>query len=266
MPRPSPPSSTPPPEGPRLSKRMSELGLASRREADEWIEQGWVSVDGQIVSELGIRVSPTAHIEVLPQAQRQQAQSVTILLNKPLGYVSGQPEDGHRPAVELITPENQWTGDRNPQRLQRPNLRHLAPAGRLDLDSTGLLVFTQDGRIARHLIGQDTEIEKEYLVRVTWNDKPDCANLAAAFPKSSLEKLCHGLSLEGKQLKPAKVSWQNEQQLRFALREGRKRQIRRMCEMVGLQVTALKRIRIGKVNLSDMPPGQWRFLRPHETF
>jgi 23S rRNA pseudouridine2604 synthase len=138
-------------------------------------------------------------------------------------------------------------------------LRGLAPAGRLDIDSTGLLVLTQDGRVARTLIGDDSRIEKEYLVRVQ-RTQP------GPLPAEGLAKLQHGLVLDGKPLKPAKVSWANEDQLRFVLREGKKRQIRRMCELVGLDVTGLKRVRIGSVVLGKLPLGQWRYLRPDERF
>ena len=240
---------------PRLSKRMSELGLCSRREADEWIENGWVKVDGIVVSTLGTRVSPDARIEVDPAARRQQREQVTILLNKPVGYVSGQAEDGYQPASVLIRPENRWAEDRTPITYKPSHLRGLAPAGRLDIDSTGLIVFTQDGRVARRLIGQDSEVEKEYLVRVE-----------GALSDEGMKQLQHGLELDGRKLKPARVSWQNEHQLRFVLREGRKRQIRRMCELVGLKVTGLKRVRTGSVTLGKLPAGQWRYLRPDEKF
>jgi 23S rRNA pseudouridine2604 synthase len=240
---------------PRLSKRMSELGLCSRREADQWISKGWVKVDGETVNTLGVRVSREARIEVVRQATAQQNELVTILLHKPVGYVSGQAEDGYEPAVVLVRPENRWADDPSPLRFRPQHLRGLAPAGRLDIDSTGLLVFTQDGRIAKQLIGQDSSVEKEYLVRVT-------GRLAG----SGLQRLRHGLTLDGVQLKPAKVNWQNEDQLRFILREGRKRQIRRMCELVGLAVTGLKRVRSGKVALGPLPAGQWRYLRPDESF
>ena len=243
------------PDGPRLSKRMAELGLCSRREADEWIENGWVKVDGKVMSTLGVRVSREARIEIDPAAARHQGELVTILLNKPVGYVSGQPEDNHQPAVVLIKPENRWAEDPSPRKFSAAHLRGLAPAGRLDIDSTGLLVFTQDGRVARHLIGQDSEVEKEYLVRVE-----------GKLSEEGLKKLRHGLELDGVKLKPAQVSWSNEDQLRFALREGRKRQIRRMCEMVGLVVTGLKRIRTGAVPLGKLPVGQWRYLGKHERF
>ena len=240
---------------PRLSKRMSELGLCSRREADEWIENGWVKVDGEVVSTLGVRVSPDARIEIDPAAARHQSELVTILLNKPVGYVSGQPEDGHEPAIVLIRPENRWPDDPSPIRFKPSHLRGLAPAGRLDIDSTGLLVFTQDGRVARHLIGQDSDVEKEYLVRVE-----------GTLSDEGMKRLRHGLELDGVRLKPARVSWQNEHQLRFVLREGRKRQIRRMCELVGLQVTGLKRVRSGSVPLGPLPVGHWRYLGRDEKF
>jgi 23S rRNA pseudouridine2604 synthase len=245
---------------------MSELGLASRREADEWIAAGWVRVDGAVVDTLGARVWPEQQIEIDPRARRAQAGRVTILLHKPVGYVSGQAEDGYQPAIALVTPQNRWPGDRTPIEFSRAHWRGLAPAGRLDIDSTGLLVLTQDGRIARKLIGADSAIEKEYLVRVEWSEAPQPGPLNEIFPVERMQLLQHGLSLDERPLKPAKVSWQNESQLRFVLREGRKRQIRRMCELVGLKVTGLKRVRIGRVALSDLPAGQWRYLRPDESF
>ena len=246
-------------ESVRLSKRMSELGLCSRREADEWIERGWVKVDGVTVSQLGSKVLPHQRITVERQASAQQARRVTVLLNKPMGYVSGQAEDGYKPAVVLVTAASRWKEDKAPTQFHPSQLRSLVPAGRLDIDSVGLLVLTQDGRIAKQLIGEDTSIEKEYLVRVRYT-KP------GRLPDSDLKLLNHGLSLDGKKLLPAQVRWQNEDQLRFVLREGKKRQIRRMCEAVGLKVLGLKRVRIGHVTLGDLPPGQWRYLGSDEKF
>lgn len=241
-------------QGVRVSKLMSERGLCSRREADAFIAQGLVYVDGTRISELGTRVRPDADITLDRKAQIQQSRQVTILLNKPVGFVSGQPEPGYRPAIELIGEQSHWTED--PLTRFAPGmLKGLAPAGRLDIDSTGLLVLTQEGRIAKLLIGDDSSVEKEYLVRVEGRLAPD-----------GLRLLNHGLSLDGKPLKPAKVSWQNEDQLRFVLREGKKRQIRRMCEQVGLTVVGLKRIRIGQIKLGALPVGQWRFLGEHERF
>jgi len=232
---------------------MAERGLCSRREADAYIERGMVYVNGEKVTQLGTRAAPDAKIELASRAQNQQASLATILMHKPVGYVSGQAEDGHQPAIVLVKPDTQLQGDF--QRFRPLHLKGLAPAGRLDIDSTGLLILTQDGRVARQLIGENSEIEKEYLVRV--EGKLDERGLAL---------LNHGLSLDGKPLKRAKVSWQNEDQLRFILKEGKKRQIRRMCELVGLQVTGLKRVRIGHVKLGELPSGKWRFLRADESF
>ncbi|MBR8056694.1 pseudouridine synthase [Burkholderia dolosa] len=248
----------------RLSKRMSELGLCSRREADEWIEKGWVLVDGERIDTLGTKVRADQRIEIDERAQAAQAAQVTILLHKPVGYVSGQAEDGYEPATVLITRENHWSGDRSPLRFSPQHLRTLAPAGRLDIDSTGLLVLTQNGRIAKQLIGEQSDVDKEYLVRVRYGDM--LTDIDRHFPAESLAKLRHGLELDGVALKPAMVSWQNGEQLRFVLREGRKRQIRRMCELVGLDVIGLKRVRMGRVMLGALPQGQWRYLSADETF
>lgn len=238
----------------RISKLMSEQGLCSRREADSYIERGWVLVDGEVVSELGARAFPEQKITLAPAAQRQQGTRATILLNKPVGYVSAQAEPGYKPAVTLIRAETQY-GVTPVQRFSPALLIGLAPAGRLDIDSQGLLVLTQDGRIAKQLIGQDSQIEKEYLVRVS-----------GRLDGAGLKLLNHGLELDGSPLKPARVRWQNKDQLNFVLREGKKRQIRRMCDLVGLQVLGLKRVRIGAIKLGDLPEGQWRYLDSNERF
>jgi 23S rRNA pseudouridine2604 synthase len=244
----------PPPGGVRVSKLLAERGLCSRREADEFIVRGWVYVDGTRVAELGTRADPSARITLDAQARAAQQRQMTVLLHKPAGYVSGQPEPGCQPAVVLVRPENQRRSPDTPL-FHASHLKGLAPAGRLDADSTGLLVLTQNGRVARQLIGDRSKIEKEYLVRVTGQLADD-----------GLALLNHGLSLDDKPLKPARVEWLNADQLRFVLNEGRKRQIRRMCELVGLRVTGLKRVRIGAVRLGDLPLGQWRYLRENETF
>ena len=266
----------------RLNKRMAELGLASRREADDWIGRGWVKVNGQVAT-MGMQVTPDARIDVAKQAQGQQANQVTILLNKPMGIVSGQAEDGHLPAITLIQPQNRWAEDNARFFFHPKQLQSLVPAGRLDIDSIGLLVLTQDGRVARQLIGEGSQMEKEYLVRVTtagWGEAGERGdelreihendvvrtNVQAVFPQERLEQLRHGLSLDGQALQPAKVSWQNPEQLRVILTEGKKRQIRRMCELVGLKVVGLKRVRIGSVMLGKLPLGQWRYLAAHEKF
>ena len=247
----------------RLNKRMADLGLCSRREADDWIAQGWVRVNGQVAA-MGLQVGPQDRIDVDRAAQGHQRQQVTILLHKPMGYVSGQAEDGHTPAVALINPRTHWKEDPSRTRFAPAQLKGLAPCGRLDIDSVGLLVLTQDGRVARQLIGEDSTVDKEYLVRVQYGDRSQ--DVRSAFPADRLALLNHGLSLDGQALKPALVEWQNPEQLRFVLREGKKRQIRRMCELVGLKVVGLKRIRIGQVLLGKLPPGHWRYLAPGERF
>ena len=234
---------------------MAQRGLCSRREADRYIERGLVFVDGVRITELGTKISPDAQVELSQEGLARQQTQVTILLNKPVGYVSGQPEDGYKPAASLINASSRWKEDRSPRRFNPTQLKGLEPAGRLDIDSNGLLVLTQDGRIARKIIGEDSHVDKEYLVRVT-------GQLSA----EGLKLLNHGLSLDDKKLKPAQVSRQNEDQLCFVLNEGKKRQIRRMCELVGLKVVGLKRVRIGKVVLGNLPPGQWRYLRDDEQF
>jgi 23S rRNA pseudouridine2604 synthase len=239
----------------RVSKLMSERGMCSRREADDYIERGLVFVDGVRVEELGARIDPAQVITLAQAAKAEQAGRVTILLHKPIGYVSGQAEDGYQPASVLISAATRWVDPRYSLAFAPAHVRGLAPAGRLDIDSTGLIVFTQDGRVAKELVGEDSRIEKEYLVRVE-----------GRLSREGLALLNFGLALDGEPLKPAKVSWQNEDQLRFVLRQGKKRQIRRMCELVGLKVTGLKRVRIGSVLLASLPVGQWRYLRPDEHF
>ncbi len=237
----------------RLSKRMAELGICSRREADAYIENGWVLVDGQIADILGTRISPAQTIRLRPEAVTRQRHKLTVVLNKPVGYVSGTPEKNYRPAVRLIQP------NRCVHRLDKDFSKRtrcdLAPAGRLDIDSEGLLILTQDGRVARALIGPSSTTEKEYLVRV--NGSINARKLAL---------LTHGLRLDGRALKPAVVRQLNESQLRMILTEGRKRQIRRMCALLELDVLKLQRVRIGKIRLGNLPLGKWRLLKPHEEF
>lgn len=237
----------------RLSKLMSQRGLCSRREADKLIEKGLVRVNGELVNTLGVKFPEDVKIELTQRAQEMQDERMTIMINKPIGYVSGQAEDDYIPAVRLITEESHSETDQTGHRLKPSNFRGLAPAGRLDIDSQGLLILTQDGRIAKQLIGQDTELEKEYLVRVDVDVTDE-----------QIEQLTFGLELDGKPLKHAKVRQLNEEQLQIILREGKKRQIRRMCEAVGLHVSGLKRVRVGELRLGKLEEGQWRFVLPEE--
>ena len=242
------------PETVRLSKLMAQRGMCSRREADDLIARGLVKVEGVVMNQLGQKVEPGSRIEILGQGRRELGDKVTILINKPKGFVSSQPEDGYRAAVELVTGANQFEVEDKPFLFNF--LRGLAPAGRLDIDSQGLLVMTQDGVVAKKLIGENSNVEKEYIVRV-----------GGVLSDADLGRLSDGsLVIEGRRLRPARVEWVNEDQLRFILREGMKRQIRKMCEAVGLQVLGLKRVRIGKITLGRLPEGQWRLLKRGEFF
>ncbi len=232
---------------------MSQRGLCSRREADKLIEKGWVIVDGNVIDTLGTKVSPEAKVELNSKAKAQQEDRVTIMINKPVGYVSGQAEDNYVPAVRLITQDAHSELDKTSIRLKAEHFEGLAPAGRLDIDSQGLLVLTQDGRIAKQLIGEHSDLEKEYLVRVRGEASAE-----------QIERLQFGLELDGKPLKRAKVKQLNPDQLQIILREGKKRQIRRMCEAVGLFVSGLKRVRVGELRLGKLAEGEWRFVKAEE--
>ncbi len=234
---------------------MSERGICSRREADSFIERGLVFVNGSAVSELGIKVDPSSEVVLDRMAAAEQTGLATIILNKPIGYVSGQAERGYKPASVLITAANRAKGDKSGIKFSPTHMKNLAPAGRLDIDSQGLIVFTQDGRVAKKLIGERSEVEKEYIVRVE-----------GEVTENALGLLNFGLSLDGIPLKKAIVTRLNNDQLRFILKQGKKRQIRRMCELVGLKVKGLKRVRIGEIRLGSLPEGRWRFLAPGEGF
>jgi 23S rRNA pseudouridine2604 synthase len=214
----------------RLTKILSEKGICSRREGDRYIEKGWISVDGKVVRELGVKVSRDAQVKLI-----QREKKATILLNKPLGYVSCQPEDGHPSALDLI---------------DRKFRKKLAPCGRLDIDSHGLMVYTQDGTLAKKLIGENSKVEKEYIVRVR-----------GKITDYKIEELRFGMKLDGKALKQAVVRKIGSDKLLIILREGKKRQIRRMCEMVDLLVVNLVRTRIGDFRLGTIKPGEWLYVK-----
>ncbi len=254
----------------RLSKLMSEKGLASRREADQLISRGLVLVNGVIVSELGTKVDPNSSVTLASEAMQEQKELITIILNKPIGYVSAQPEPGYEPAIRLIQPENQFMDEENRdhtpgyknRKLKMGDLKNIAVTGRLDIDSQGLLIFTQVGRLAKKIIGENSNMEKEYIVRVQYQFQNSPKEV---FPKDKLKLLNYGLEIDGEKLKPAKVEWINDDQLRFILKEGKKRQIRKMCEQVELKVIGLKRVRVGNLKLGKLPEGQWRFLDSNES-
>lgn len=236
------------PEPVRLNKFMGQSGLCSRREADALIADGLVAIDGAVVTDAGRRIEPGQTLTLGDRAEAALAEGMTILLHKPLGYVSGQPEPDKIPAVRLLTEANRIGEGPVPSADAS-----FPPIGRLDEDSRGLLLLSTDGVVAKAVIGPESKLDKEYLVRVTGD-----------VTEKSLKILRHGLMLDGRQLKPAYVSRMETQRLKFILREGRNRQIRRMCEMVGLEVVDLIRIRVGPIRLDNLPEGKWRVITPEE--
>lgn len=244
----------------RVSKILSEMGACSRREADRYIIDGLVLVDGKVVTDLGSRARRSQNIVLHRSAIAKQNSLETVILNKPLGYVSHADDNGvYKVASSLITKDNYFGHGSNDRNLfsRRDTIpgakKFFAPVGRLDIESTGLLVLTKDGRVPGLLIGETADVEKEYLVRID-----------GELTETGLNLLRHGLKLDGRPLKPAVVQWQNNNQLNITLVEGRNRQIRRMCALVGLNVLALKRVRIGKIVLGNLPLGHWRYLTNHQ--
>lgn len=237
----------------RLSKLMSQRGICSRREADSYIEKGWVIVDGKSVSELGLKVDPNCKIVLSKEARNISNEKASIVLNKPVGYASAPSSENHPMAIDLINAENQCSLNKKKFKFSDSHLKGLSSVGRLDIDSKGLMLFTQDGVIAKSVIGDKSDIEKEYLVRVEGEITPQI-----------LKKLEFGLELDGMRLRRARIKQLAPQLIQFILKQGRKRQIRRMCDLVGLKVISLKRVRIGKIVLGALKAGQWRYLDKSE--
>jgi 23S rRNA pseudouridine2604 synthase len=233
----------------RVNRWLAQSGVCSRREAEALIARGLVSIDGQAVVDAGHKIAAGQTLTLADDAQAALQGALTVLLHKPVGVVSAQPEAGQTPAVRLLT-RTALVGDSPviPDRDTR-----LAPVGRLDMDSRGLLILSEDGVVAKAVIGPSSDLEKEYQVRV-----------AGQVTDRAIGLLRHGLSLDGRQLKPARVTLTGPQQLRFVLKEGRNRQIRRMCDLVGLSVTDLFRVRIGPLRLDGLAEGRWRVLSPAE--
>lgn len=230
----------------RVNKWLAQAGVCSRREAEALIAEGKVRIDGAPVADVGRKILPGETLEIIGDAA--QTPPPTFVLNKPPGVVSAQPEPGQIPAARLLTPNRRIGPGQAPGKSAR-----LAPLGRLDLPSRGLLLLSEDGVLAKAVIGPASQLDKEYLVATD-----------RAAPERALALLRHGLELDGRALKPAIVERLGDGRLRFVLREGRNRQIRRMCALVGLEVTDLARVRIGPLRLGDLPEGAWRLLRPEE--
>ena len=235
----------------RLAKRVSELARCSRSEAEQYIQGGWVTVDGRVIDQPQHPVTTEA-VELDPDARLQAAEPATMLLHKPVGFHTISEEN---PAAALVKPDTRWDEDASGVRLLDRHFHRLTPLVPLDSDASGLIVLTQDGRVWRRLTEDRDEIEQEFIVEVAGEIKP-----------YGLRKLNHGLHYNGRALPPCKVSWQNEIRLRFAIKGVQGGQLRDMCAQVGLEAVAIRRIRIGKVPLAKMPVGTWRYLPAGERF
>ena len=231
----------------RLAKHVAAMVPCSRREAEQYIEGGWVRVDGVVVEEPQFRVADQK-VELDPSANLMALAPVTLLLHKPAGLPDFK-------LAQLLAPAHRWAEDASGIRTVKKHFAQLEPLLALPQPASGLAVFSQDPRIIRKLLEDARTIEQEVIAEVTGETG-----------SNGLARLCHGLSFNGKPLPPVKVSWQNENRLRFALKGIAPGQVPSMCEQVGLQLQALKRIRIGRVPMGQLPPGQWRYLHPGERF
>lgn len=230
-------------EGIRLAKRVAEIAGCSRAEAERYIAGGWVSVDGTVVDEPATRVLPAQQVALLPGATAEEPQPVTILLHKPAGLHG-------KAALDSLQAETLFQTEPG-QRFLKRHLSRLTPAMPLETLASGLVVFSQDWRVLRKL-GQDSDrIEQEYV-----------AEVSGAIVEDGLARLNAG----GSPKTPLKASWQSEARLRFAGKGIVPGQIEALCAKVGLQVTGLRRLRIGRLALSSLPVGQWRYLRDSEKF
>jgi 23S rRNA pseudouridine2604 synthase len=238
----------------RVNRWLAQSGVCSRREAEALISKGLVSIDGERVDDLGRKIQAGQTLTLCDDAETQLQDQLSILIHKPVGVVSAQPEDRQIPAIRLVTRDALWIQGGDAGAVQTPGAKtSLAPVGRLDMDSRGLLILSEDGVVAKAVIGPASDLEKEYLVQVE-----------GAITEKKLALLRHGLELDGRKLKPAQVTLVEPGRLRFILKEGRNRQIRRMCDLVGLRVVDLFRLRIGPISLGDLPEGRWRPLTASE--
>lgn len=239
----------------RLAKRVAELRGCSRREAEQLITGGWVRVDGIVVEAPQSRVTDQ-RVEIDSNADLGQTEPVTLLLHKPPGYctLQGDKPNG-QPASQLLDAANLWAEDLSDLRPLKKHFAQLTNCVPLETGASGLVVFTQDWRIARKLTEDAATLEHEVVVEVAGELAPD-----------GLKRLNRGIPYRGKTPPAIKVSWQNETRLRVALKGAQPGQIAHLCEAVGLQVLSMKRIRLGRVPLGKLPSGQWRYLLEDERF
>lgn len=237
----------------RLAKRLAEERPCSRREAEVYIEGGYVSVDGVVVEDAGARVTAEQQITVAADATLLEIVPVTLLLHKPAGVNGGIGKDGQQ-ALHLLQPAS-LTRTAPAQRVLKRHFANLTLTTPLETKASGLLIFTQDFRVTRKLVDDSSKIEEEIIVEVGGQIKDN-----------GLALLNHGLPFNGKPLAPIKVSWQNENRLRFAVKGPKPGQIEHMCKMVGLEVISMKRIRVGRIAMASLPSGEWRYVQDHERF
>jgi pseudouridine synthase len=222
----------------RLQKFLSEAGVCSRRRAEQYILAGRVLVNGQVADQLGTRIDPSIdRVELDGTPVQPSGEMVYIILNKPKGIVTSCSQPGETIVLDLID---------LPGRIY--------PIGRLDKDSSGLLLLTNDGRLHHRLSHPSFDHEKEYLVSV-----------AQPISDGALRKLSEGLNIIGGRTRPAKIRRISETRFQIVLMEGKNRQIRRMVGQVGSRVVGLKRIRIGHIRLGKLKEGSWRFLTEKES-
>lgn len=235
----------------RLARRVVELTGCSRSEAELYVQGGWVTVDGVVVEAPQHPVTAET-VALLPGARPEPAEPATLVLHKPAGF---DMDGGPRPALSLLVPGSRWPEDASGWRLLRRHFHRLVPAMPIEADASGLVVYSQDGRVLRRLAEDGAKLEQEWLVDVEGELAPYGWN-----------RLSGGSRFEGWPVAPFKVSWQSERRLRFAIKGVRPGLLGHLCAEVGLRATAMRRLRVGRIGLSKMPPGQWRYLSTDDRF
>jgi 23S rRNA pseudouridine2604 synthase len=258
--------------GDRLAKRLAAQANCSRSQAEQYIEGGWVRVDGQLIESVGARVLAHQTIELDKNASLEALEEITILMHKPVGFDSGE---GGNPALLLLDPAKQSIdpnlagGASASTRFLQRHFTNLTPTTPLPFEASGLIVFTQDFRIARKLNDDADRVEQECLVQID-GKRALQSPLTDDVLYQAIDRLCHGLSFNGIPLPPIKVSiaqqTDKELWLRFAFKGIRPGQIPQMVERVGLRLLAIKRIRIGRIPMGDLAVGEWRYLPVYKRF
>ncbi len=241
----------------RLAKRVAELRACSRSEAERIIAGGWVKVDGVQVEEPHFRVADQP-IEIDPQANPAETEPVTLLLHKPASFHTDLLLD-QAAALQTLGIDNLWSEDTSGMHPLKMHFNQLTACAPLEAEASGLVVFTQDWRIARKLTEDAATVEHELVVEVA-------GDLTACKTPEGIKRLNRGVAFNGRTPTSLKVSWQNESRLRVALKGAQIGHIAKLCEAVGLQVVSMKRLRLGGVSMGKVPVGEWRYMRTNERF